>query len=101
MEASWTEAERVQRVELSTMQLQRSVHSRARILRWMSYAVRPRLTRAELPCDVVGDMRARGGCRRERVERACIDTGQPAVCGLLIVAGVTAIKQSLSLPKAD
>ena len=29
-------------------------------------------------CDVVGDMRARGGSRRERVERACIDTGQPA-----------------------
>ena len=52
-------------------------------------------------CDGIGVMRARGGCRRERVERACIDTGQPAVCGLLIVAGVTAIKQSLSLPKAD
>ena len=50
---------------------------------------------------ILGVERARGGCRRERVERACIDTGQPAVGGLLIVAGVTAIKQSLSLPKAD
>ena len=52
-------------------------------------------------CDGIGVERARGGGRRERVVRACIDTGQPAVGGLLIVAGVTAIKQSLSLPKAD
>ena len=52
-------------------------------------------------CDGLGVKGARGGGRRERVVRACIDTGQPAVGGLLIVAGVTAIKQSLSLPKAD
>ena len=28
-------------------------------------------------CDGIGVERARGGGRRERVERACIDTGQP------------------------
>ena len=55
----------------------------------------------EYHCDGIGVERARGGGRRERVVRACIDTGQPAVGGLLIVAGVTAVKQSLSLPKAD
>ena len=48
-------------------------------------------------CEVWELERARGGCRQERVERACIDTGQSS---RLIVAGVTAIKQSLSLPKA-
>ena len=28
-------------------------------------------------CEVWEVEGARGGCRRERVERACIDTGQP------------------------
>ena len=61
-------------------------------LRWMSVGIRKSI------CEVWEVERARGGCRRERVERACIDTGQSS---WLIVAGVTAIKQSLSLPKAD